>query len=121
MIAEGASVVYSKGYFESTGRRLELPSSIDGIRGRSLFVPPVQYFFLDRLWRPFRDSVSEAYQKQYYPLGYSAGLDGLRGLMTLGVIASHLNFGSMPGSVIFIDIFYVMSGYFITRLVDQRR
>jgi peptidoglycan/LPS O-acetylase OafA/YrhL len=68
------------------------------------------------LWEPFRDSVSEAYHKQYYPLGYCAGLDGLRGLLTLGIIAEHVNY-SLPGSMFFMDIFYVMSGYLITGLL----
>jgi peptidoglycan/LPS O-acetylase OafA/YrhL len=79
-------------------------------------------FFRERLWEPFRNSISEVYYKQYYPLGYCAGLDGLRGVLTLGIIAEHSNY-SLPGSLFFMDIFYVMSGYLITGLLikDIRR
>jgi peptidoglycan/LPS O-acetylase OafA/YrhL len=69
------------------------------------------------LWLPFRDSVRDAYNNQYYPLGYSRGLDGLRGLMTIGTMTSHIYHPAIPGSVLFMDIFYVMSGYFITGLL----
>lgn len=74
-------------------------------------------FFGDRLWTPFRNSISEAYHNQFYPLGYSPGLDGLRGLMTLGVMTAHVNFPALPGMSVCMDIFYVMSGYFITGLL----
>lgn len=70
-----------------------------------------------RLWKLLRGSISEAYYKQDYPLGYSPGLDGLRGLMTLGVMIAHVDFPEFPGMPVFMDIFYVMSGYFITGLL----
>ena len=109
-------MINSKSCVESIGHTSRLRSSLGDVGGQSSLTALVR-FCRDRLWGPFRDSISEAYHKQHYPLGYSAGLDGLRGLMTLGVIAAHANYNFMPGSVIFIDIFYVMSGYFITGLL----
>jgi peptidoglycan/LPS O-acetylase OafA/YrhL len=73
--------------------------------------------FCDLVWQPIRDVILEAYNKQDYPLGYSPGLDGLRGFMTLGVMAAHIDVSMFPGIEIFMDIFFVMSGYFITGLL----
>jgi peptidoglycan/LPS O-acetylase OafA/YrhL len=77
----------------------------------------VRAFIRDRIWLPFRDTIQETYKKQSYPLGYSPGLDGLRGVMTIGTLTSHVHHPAIPGSVLFMDIFYVMSGYFITGLL----
>ena len=58
-----------------------------------------------------------------YPLGYLAALDGARGLMTLGVLAAHTRYLLLPGAVLFMDIFFVMSGYLITSILisDYRK
>ena len=56
-------------------------------------------------------------RKIHYPLGYFAALDGLRGVMTLGVIVAHINHTWLPGSVIFMDAFFVMSAYLITSIL----
>ena len=69
------------------------------------------------VWHPLRQTVNEAYQKQYYPLGYAPSLDGLRGLMTIGVIVAHVRYPLVPGSILYMDMFFVMSGYFITSLL----
>ena len=69
------------------------------------------------VWLPLRQTVAEAYQKQYYPLGYSPALDGLRGLMTIGIIVAHVRYPLVPGSILYMDMFFVMSGYFITSLL----
>jgi peptidoglycan/LPS O-acetylase OafA/YrhL len=70
------------------------------------------------IWEPLAESIGEVYRKQYYPLGYTPALDGLRGLMTVGIILYHaLNFRLIPGTVLFMDVFFVMSGYFITSLL----
>jgi hypothetical protein len=60
---------------------------------------------------------------QAYPLGYVPALDGARGLMTLGVMAAHTRYLLLPGAVLFMDIFFVMSGYLITSLLiaDYRK
>ena len=69
------------------------------------------------VWGPLRQTISEAYRKQYYPLGYSPALDGLRGLMTIGIIVAHTRYALVPGALLFMDMFFVMSGYFITSLL----
>lgn len=62
-------------------------------------------------------AVLPSIKKIHYPLGYYAALDGLRGLMTLGVIVAHINYTWLPGSVIFMDAFFVMSAYLITSIL----
>ena len=52
-----------------------------------------------------------------YPLGYHAGLDGLRGTMTLGVMAAHVREAWCPGSFVYMDTFFLMSAYLITALL----
>ena len=69
------------------------------------------------LWHPLRDGVADAYQKQDYPLGYSRALDGLRGLMTIGIVTSHVQYSTIPGALVFMDFFYVASGFYITGLL----
>ncbi len=56
-------------------------------------------------------------RQREFPLGYSASLDGARGLMTLGVLAAHLHYYWYPGAIIFMDTFFVMSSYLITSLL----
>lgn len=69
------------------------------------------------VWRPLCDAIRENYVKQQYPLGYTPALDGLRGLMTVGIIVAHVRYPLVPGSILYMDVFYVMSGYFITSLL----
>lgn len=52
-----------------------------------------------------------------YPLGYYPALDGSRGLMTLGVLMAHTRPLLMPGAIVFMDIFFTMSGYLITSIL----
>jgi peptidoglycan/LPS O-acetylase OafA/YrhL len=54
-----------------------------------------------------------------YPLGYMAALDGVRGLMTFGVLAAHTRMALFPGALIFMDVFFTMSGYLITSLLIE--
>jgi peptidoglycan/LPS O-acetylase OafA/YrhL len=70
-----------------------------------------------RLWLPLCETVREAYQKQDYPLGYTPALDGLRGLMTVGILVAHTRYPLVPGALLYMDVFFVMSGYFITSLL----
>src|ERR1700680_3083998 len=37
--------------------------------------------------------------------------------MTLGVLAMHTRYLLLPGAVLFMDVFFVMSGYLITSLL----
>ena len=66
---------------------------------------------------PLREAVGEAYQAQYYPLGYVAAHDGMRGLMTLGVVVAHVCYQAVPGAVLYIDFFFAASAYYITALL----
>ncbi|USG65942.1 acyltransferase family protein [Brevibacillus ruminantium] len=48
---------------------------------------------------------------------YMAGLDGLRALAVLAVIAYHLHFDWIPGGLLGVGVFFVLSGYLITDLL----
>lgn len=48
---------------------------------------------------------------------YMAGLDGLRALAVLAVIAYHLNLAWAPGGFLGVEVFFVLSGYLITDLL----
>ncbi len=53
---------------------------------------------------------------------YMPGLDGVRALAVLVVIAYHLGFGWAPGGLLGVGVFFTLSGYLITDLLlDQRR
>lgn len=70
--------------------------------------------WIGRVTAPFRNwSTSQA----AYPLGYSAGLDGVRGIMTLAVLGAHTRGLLFPGAVVFMDSFFAMSGYLITSIL----
>ena len=45
------------------------------------------------------------------------GLDGLRGIAVLAVVGFHLDPGLLPGGFLGVDIFFVISGFLITRLL----
>jgi peptidoglycan/LPS O-acetylase OafA/YrhL len=46
-----------------------------------------------------------------------AGLDGLRALAVLAVIAYHLNLNFAPGGLLGVGVFFVLSGYLITDIL----
>lgn len=48
---------------------------------------------------------------------YMPGLDGLRAMAVLGVIAYHLNLSFAPGGLLGVGVFFVLSGYLITDLL----
>ena len=50
-----------------------------------------------------------------------SGLDGLRALAVLAVIAYHLNFGWAQGGLLGVGVFFVLSGYLITDLLLSQR
>lgn len=51
------------------------------------------------------------------PIRYILGLDGLRAIAVLAVIAYHLEFNWAPGGFLGVTIFFVLSGYLITNLL----
>ncbi|EIT86949.1 acyltransferase 3 [Fictibacillus macauensis ZFHKF-1] len=56
-------------------------------------------------------------QPLYKNKRYMPGIDGLRALAVLAVIAYHLNFGWASGGLLGVGIFFVLSGYLITDLI----
>src|SRR5919199_6532153 len=52
---------------------------------------------------------------------YMAGLDGLRAIAVLAVIAYHLNSGWVPGGLLGVGVFFTLSGYLITDLLLGQR
>src|SRR5947209_17903290 len=59
------------------------------------------------------------------PLGsaqrYMPGLDGLRALAVLAVIAYHLELGWAQGGLLGVGVFFTLSGYLITDLLLGQR
>lgn len=51
---------------------------------------------------------------------YLGGLDGLRAIAVLAVIAFHLGFGWASGGLLGVGVFFVLSGYLITDLLLAR-
>jgi len=49
--------------------------------------------------------------------GYCPGLDGLRGLAVVGVLAFHHPWSGMPGGFLGVSLFFTLSGYLITALL----
>lgn len=52
-------------------------------------------------------------------LGYRPGLDGLRGISILAVLATHTQWAPGRAAFIGVDIFFVLSGFLITCLLMQ--
>lgn len=48
---------------------------------------------------------------------YLPGLDGLRAIAVLGVIAYHVGLASVPGGLLGVSVFFTLSGYLITDLL----
>src|SRR5205085_9273048 len=49
--------------------------------------------------------------------GYKPGLDGLRAVAVLSVMAFHFGASWAPGGFLGVDMFFVLSGYLITSLL----
>ncbi|MBJ7607916.1 MAG: acetyltransferase [Candidatus Dormibacteraeota bacterium] len=52
---------------------------------------------------------------------YMAGLDGLRAIAVIVVVAYHLDAGWAPGGLLGVGVFFVLSGYLITDLMLGQR
>lgn len=50
-------------------------------------------------------------------LGYLPGLDGIRALSVIAVIAYHLDYEWAAGGYLGVEVFFVLSGFLITRLM----
>ena len=50
-------------------------------------------------------------------LGHVRGLDGIRALSVLAIIAFHSGLSSVPGGFYGVDSFFVLSGFLITSLL----
>jgi peptidoglycan/LPS O-acetylase OafA/YrhL len=48
---------------------------------------------------------------------YLPGLDGLRAVAVLGVVAYHGGIGTVPGGLLGVSVFFTLSGYLITDLL----
>ena len=51
---------------------------------------------------------------------YMPGLDGLRAVAVLGVVAYHLGIGALPGGFLGVSVFFTLSGYLISDLILGR-
>ena len=54
---------------------------------------------------------------QVRDIRYIPAIDGLRAFAVIAVILYHLNLGWIPGGFLGVDLFFVISGYVITRLL----
>ena len=50
-------------------------------------------------------------------LQYQPELDGIRGIMTFGVLLAHINYSWLPGSIIYMNVFFMLSSYLITSVL----
>ncbi|WP_049308900.1 acyltransferase family protein, partial [Pseudomonas aeruginosa] len=48
---------------------------------------------------------------------YMPGVDGLRAVAVMSVLLFHAGFSSLAGGYVGVDVFFVISGFLITRLI----
>ena len=64
-----------------------------------------------------RKSLVDLYSEGRPQLGHLRGLDGLRGLAVVGVVAFHAGFGGMVGGYLGVSTFFTLSGFLIASLL----
>ena len=71
------------------------------------------------LSRPIQFFADWSTSRAAYPLGYVPALDGIRGLMTIGVLLAHTGMSAAVDGrfIVFMDVFFTMSGWLITSLL----
>lgn len=52
---------------------------------------------------------------------YRRDIDGLRAIAALSITAHHAFPGSLPGGFVGVDVFFVISGFLITRIISEQR
>lgn len=57
----------------------------------------------------------------HWRLGHRPALDGLRGIAVLIVVADHAGFLPEPAGGIGVTVFFVLSGFLITRVIVEAR
>ena len=50
---------------------------------------------------------------------YRPDIDGLRAVAVLAIVLHHLFASLMPGGYVGVDVFFVISGYLITRIISR--
>ena len=51
------------------------------------------------------------------PIAYRPEIDGLRALAVVAILMNHAGIDWLPGGYLGVDIFFVVSGFVITRLI----
>jgi peptidoglycan/LPS O-acetylase OafA/YrhL len=58
-------------------------------------------------------------RRELDPMKYHPEIDGLRALSVLAVVFYHVGYSWMPGGFVGVDVFFVISGFLITRLLIE--